>query len=205
LWKSLAISKNVAKVTGKRTFIALSLNDEARRSVSEYIQRLRTQFPRLRVGWERDEKLHLTLKFLGDVVDDQLAAVQQTLSVTTAAYVPFELKLEGPGVFPNLRRPSVLWIGVSTGNLQVSAIAEEIETRLQAIGLPKEKRAFSPHLTIARIRQPYMGSDLAHAHLQHMELQAPAFVVDQLVLYESKLNPTGSVYSPISVHPMGKK
>jgi RNA 2',3'-cyclic 3'-phosphodiesterase len=96
----------------RRIFVAIDISDEAREKVAARIAALRERFPKLRVGWERPEKLHLTLKFLGDTDDERLRSLIDSVAKTAKQIAPFHVSLTGSGAFPSERKARVLWIGV---------------------------------------------------------------------------------------------
>ena len=185
-------------MTSKRIFIAVDISDEARCLAAEHIDKMRQHAKDVRVGWERPEKLHVTLKFLGNVdeaaIDDVVNAVAPIADIFSA----FEMAIIGTGVFPNPRQPRVLWLGVQDED-DLQGIAAKLDLELAKLGFEKEMRRFDPHLTIARIREPQKAKRLAEFHL-HSRFESQAFAVHELVIYESVLRPTGSVYSVISRH-----
>lgn len=178
----------------KRIFAAVDISDEARRKVSTYIETLQNEFPRVRVGWDKPEKLHLTLKFLGDTDEKQLEMLIQIIEKISAGVSKFNLRIANTGVFPSVRKARVLWIDVFDEKGSLAEINAQIETKCEKIGFAREKRAFVPHLTIARIREPHKSKDLTEKHLQNA-FEPVEMEVSEIVIYESKLQPTGSIYS----------
>ena len=185
----------------KRIFIAADISDEARQWAASYIDGLRREFPKFRVGWERPEKLHLTLKFLGDVNEDRIEEVQQRVRDVSKAHKAFPMTLSGTGRFPPKGDPRILWFGANDGG-ELGAIASRIDRELGVLGFASEKRKFSPHLTIARLREPRSSSALAARHLEN-DFGPISFQITEIVIYESKLLPSGSIYTPIAVLPLG--
>lgn len=181
----------------KRIFIAVDISDEARRKVFDYIETLRNEFPRLRVGWEKKEKLHLTLKFLGETNEKQLIELTEIVRKTAAQFSGFELQIAETGVFPGLKNPRILWLGVKDATDSLSKISEFLEIKCERIGFKREKRKFKPHLTLARLREPHKSTEIAKKHLEY-EFEPSRFEASEIVIYESKLLPSGSVYEPIS-------
>ena len=177
----------------RRIFTAVDISEEARRLAADHIEALKMEFGRVRVGWERPEKLHLTLKFLGDTSDEQLEALRAALRAIAGETRPFELTIRGTGLFPNLREPRVLWLGVEDEKHCLTKVFQMIDFECSKIGFAPEKRKFKPHLTIARLKEPHASRTLAEDHL-HTDLPPVMFTVNDLVIYESELKPTGSVY-----------
>lgn len=181
----------------RRIFVAVDISDEARGKVSDYISNLKTKFPNVKVGWDRPEKLHLTLKFLGDSDEDQLEKLEKICEKISFEITNYKLQISETGVFPSPRNARVLWLGVygDVGELQkINAI---LETECEKIGYKKEKRIYKPHLTIGRIREPQKAKELAKVHLEN-KFEPVEFEVSELVIYESKLQPSGSVYTKVS-------
>jgi 2'-5' RNA ligase len=183
----------------RRIFTAIDISAEARRKVSAYIENLRRQFPALRVGWDKPEKLHLTLKFLGETDEQQLAKLSQAVEKAAREISAFQLRLAGTGVFPNQRKARVLWLGVKDEKGNLRALNEALENEGERHGFAREKRDFKAHLTIARLRQPEQSKSLVEAHLQET-FAAVEFEVSEIVIYESELSPQGSRYTVVSKH-----
>mgnify|MGYP002779648670 CR=1 FL=1 len=184
----------------KRIFVAVDISEEARRQAAAHIENLKKQFPRLRVGWERPEKLHLTLKFLGDTDDWRLANLTEAVESAAARQISnFKLQVSSTGVFPNQRRARVLWLGVIDGSGNLRKLNETLENECAARGLAREQRDFKAHLTIARLREPEKSGSLIEAHLRQ-NFEAVDFEISEIVIYESELLPQGSRYKIVSKH-----
>lgn len=180
----------------KRIFIAVDINDEARRRAFAYIEALRTEFPRLRVGWEKSEKLHLTMKFLGETGERQLADLQKVVAQMANDITSFNLEIAETGVFPAARNARVLWLGIRDKKGSLVQINDLLETHCERFGFAREQRIFKPHLTIARLKEPQKSKELAEKHLAN-GFEPVKFSVSEIVIYESKLQPTGSIYVKI--------
>jgi 2'-5' RNA ligase len=184
----------------KRVFTAIDVTEFERRSIFRLTEHLRSEFPNARVKWEHTEKIHLTLKFLGDIDDTQLAKLIEAVEETSKKIQPFYLQMSGTGgVFPSPRNARVLWLGLAdeTGSLQ--KLNEILEGECQKRGFAVEKREFKAHLTIARFRQK-PDEFLIERFLQTIYPPSPPFEVSEIVIYESELQPRGSVYKIISKH-----
>ena len=184
----------------RRLFVAVDISEEARRRAADHIDKMRALVDGVRVGWERAEKLHVTLKFLGKVDEADVAHVSDTTASVAAGFAPFRIALAGTGVFPRLKQPRVLWLGINEERV-LPKIAADLESRLSVLGFEVEERPFSPHLTIGRIREQQKAKRLAEAHLQS-RFEPVEFTVTELVVYESILRPNGSVYGVVSKHPI---
>jgi 2'-5' RNA ligase len=184
-----------------RVFIAVEISDEVRKMVAERIKHLRGEFTDLRVGWDKPEKLHLTLKFLGDIGVEKLAALKTAVVAATKDIPPFDLKIEGVGSFPPRGATRVLWLGVTDKTGSLHEIWQRLERECESIGFERERRDFKPHLTIARLKEPARSRELVRLHLE-TDFPAAAFRVDQLIVFQSELFPTGSRYTPQIVQPL---
>jgi 2'-5' RNA ligase len=182
----------------QRIFTAIDISEETRRMVSDYIENLRGEFSNIRVGWEREEKLHLTLKFLGDIDEQRLKNLVEAVETTAEQFSKFNLCVAQTGVFPSPRNARILWLGLhdeQQGNLQ--RLNDILETECERKGFEKEKRNFKPHLTIARLREPAQSKELAGKHLRN-DFPSIEFAVSEIVIYESRLQKSGSIYSIVS-------
>lgn len=186
----------------KRIFVAIDISDSARARVADYIGRLRRAYPRLRVGWERPEKLHLTLKFLGEVGDPKLPDVAEAVARSAKRFREFYAAIAGTGVFPPRGDPRILWLGVLDGG-KMGQVADELEREFEKIGFDAEKRKFHAHLTIARLREPRDSVRLAADHIVN-EFEPVGFEAREIFVYESELQPTGSSYRKLAAYPFGK-
>jgi len=153
----------------------------------------------VRTGWEKPEKLHLTLKFLGDAGENQLAALNKIAREIAGKISKFTVQIAETGIFPNQRNPRVLWIDVKDETGSLAKINDLLEAECEKIGFERERRKFVPHLTIGRVREPNRAGKLAKKHLEN-KFEPVEFEVSEIVIYESKLLPTGSVYSVVSRH-----
>lgn len=185
-----------------RLFCAVELPGELRSRVAERVRRLRAEFPGVRASWEKPEKLHVTLKFLGDVEHARVDALSGASARAVANIEPFDLTIEEPGTFPPHGQPRVLWLGIVDASGRLALMQRSLETECAAVGFPRESRAFKPHLTLARVRSPHGAHELAAAH-RELPFAPQRFTVSELVLMRSELGPGGSRYTPLSRRRLG--
>ena len=134
-----------------RSFIAIDLPDEIRTELGELQKSLKAG-PQNYVKWVSPDSIHLTLKFLGDIAPDKIEAITGAIRESVENIPPFVLQIKGLGVFPNLKRIQIIWVGL-TGNLEsLQRIQKNIEENLAIIDYPEETREFTPHLTLGRVR-----------------------------------------------------
>ena len=177
-----------------RTFLALHIPDSVRKDLREFEARLQ-RFD-ADVKWVRPEALHITLKFLGDVESGRIPEVGDAVDRAVSGKRAFDLSLEGTGCFPNLKRPAVLWIGVKEGAKEATDLASAAESALLELGFEREKRPFSPHLTMGRIRSPRNVTQMMKAAAEAGFASAP-FRIDSVHLMKSDLQYTGAVYTSL--------
>jgi 2'-5' RNA ligase len=187
-----------------RIFVALDIDDEIRERIARFIAEMRALVPDAR--WVAPESLHVTLKFIGEKPDELVKQVQECLASISAN--SFDLSFQGCGFFPTSKSALVFWIGIEAGT-KLAKLASQVEDALVGIGVPKEARAFSPHLTLARAGSGAPGQrkdDKANklfARLQQKltEIPAPEFgrmSAREFFLYRSQLSSQGSRYTKIA-------
>ena len=176
-----------------RAFVAIEIGDAARAACAELIQRMRLM--PARVTWVRPENLHLTLRFLGDVSEDQIATLAAQIRPELALLASFDATLRGVGVFPHPRRPSVIWTGFESANSDVAAIQPIVEHAASAIGLTPETRPFVPHVTLGRVRRESQKGGVFAVLESVNPFATDAFTVDAVSLFSSELTPQGVRYT----------
>ncbi len=150
------------------------------------------------IQWVAQENLHFTLKFLGSIEDKKIAPLMQALGQALRLAPSFSLMGKGIGVFPNIKRARVLWIGLQGQGLH--RIAEEVEAALEPLGFAREKRDFAPHLTMGRWRNPGLQPQKLREQIERLQdYDFGQSQVEEVVLFQSVLKPTGAIYSPVGV------
>jgi 2'-5' RNA ligase len=180
-----------------RVFTAVDVSEEVREKTAAYISKLRQLYWKIPVGWEKPEKLHLTLKFLGDIDAAQLEKLKNVVEAAASNTEQLSLTIENTGVFPPRSCPRVLWLGVTEENLGLTKLQDLMEKEAEKAGFEREKRAYHPHLTIARLRVPAKSRELAQYHLQ-VGFPPINFEVNEVTIYKSEFVSGGSVYKVIS-------
>lgn len=148
------------------------------------------------------ENIHITLKFLGDTDEAKAEQIIQAIQSAAAGIAPFEAKLKGAGVFPNPKFVRVVWAGIE-GAEPLGKIAGKLEELLAPLGFEREKRAFSPHLTVARVRSPRGSERLAPILEKYKNADFGAFPVAEIKLKKSVLSREGPTYSDIEIVKLG--
>ncbi len=173
-----------------RLFIAIDMPDELRGKICE----VRRNLPGVR--WTPREQIHLTLRFIGDSDDEHFQRMKAALS--GVKYRPFKLSMAGSGFFPNERRPSVFWIGCAE-NPALSQLKKDIDDILEMDGLIPEARRFSPHFTIARLK------DIRPPEIRKLSeicqgILPKEFTVSEFMLYSSVLTSDGAIHSKEQIY-----
>lgn len=198
-----------------RLFIALDIDDVIRERISSFVEDVQGFAPDAR--WVKPESLHVTLKFIGEQPEAEVKRIKETLHTVTGSAT--EIHFQGYGFFPTAKSARVFWIGMEAGP-QLASLAATIEEKmtdekLAALGIPKEERAFSPHLTLARgpggSGSPRWrkgdGPNCAFQHLQEKLASLPTFdfgtmTLREFFLYQSQLSPKGSKYTKLERFPI---
>lgn len=184
-----------------RTFIGIGLPEECRASLARALSPLRDRSAG--VAWTPERNLHVTMRFLGEIAPGRVGELGDRMVEASRVIPPFEFAVEGPGGFPSLRAPRVLWVGVREPLELVRKLHQNMENALAAAGFPREERAFHPHVTVGRVRRglpPGWAANFAEI------LSGKRFGVvkaGSYQLYESRLSPAGSVYAVLRDVPFG--
>ena len=189
-----------------RCFIAIELSRAIRKELARLMERLRSQEHLADKGirWTRPEQIHLTLKFLGQVPDENISAICQAVSSIAALFDPFEFEVGHCECFPPQGPARVLWAGIQEGHEDVQALQEAIDVAMEQLGFAPDARRFQGHLTLARIRQAKVGR-LAKTAMNKVDpFTLPAQEVANLTLYQSDLTQQGPRYTPLHHATLGE-
>ncbi|MFW9777718.1 MAG: RNA 2',3'-cyclic phosphodiesterase [Candidatus Heimdallarchaeota archaeon] len=145
----------------------------------------------------KSNQLHITLKFIGETPDESISSIKSGLA--KVEFTPFSISLNGLGCFPNLNYIRVVWIGIQVGQPDLTNIANQVRAAIDSLGFPREKRPFSPHLTLARVKK--LGSSekqTIHTLIQdNQDISFGKQTIDAVILKKSTLTPKGPVYEDI--------
>jgi 2'-5' RNA ligase len=176
-----------------RLFVALEISTSIREKLAELLAALRAVSPQTR--WVRPENLHVTLKFIGEVPEAKLAAIRRALTQVCSDQA-VTLDFRGLGFFPDERHPRVLWAGVEASPNLVG-LAADIEKATETLGIPREQRPFSPHLTLARFEPARIPEQLWTAIQGNTGRDFGSLHTNHFHLIESKLKPSGAEYTTV--------
>lgn len=149
------------------------------------------------VKWVSPGNLHITLKFLGHTEEAQVQEIITALQKKIAPYNPFYITITGIGCFPEKRHPRIIWAGVEDSAL-LRSLQQDVEDEMAGLGYPREKRAFSPHLTIGRMRSQRKASEIVKRLEEYRALNIGAMEINEVSLMKSALKPSGAEYSTVA-------
>jgi RNA 2',3'-cyclic 3'-phosphodiesterase len=199
-----------------RIFVGIDLENAIRNKIARFLEGVSGFAPEAR--WVTPESLHITLKFIGEQKPEQVALIGQRLRKIESKMI--EIKVSGYGFFPTAKAPRVFWIGIHAGPT-LGELAANIDKATGELGVPREARAFSPHLTLARAGgksgdpkwrkgdKPNSAFATLQKRLGHMTesdggaLDFGKMTADTFILYESHLSPAGSRYTKLEKFPLG--
>ncbi len=183
-----------------RSFIAIELPDEVKSALAELQTGLQTD-RQPSVKWVDPYAIHLTLKFLGSIAGDRISDISSAIEEAAQDFSPFSLEIKGLGVFPNFKRVRVVWVGMGGDIPRLKQLQQRIESNLVPLGFARESRPFTPHLTLARVRenaspteQQRFGQLIADSSFE----TAHHFTAGSISLMRSQLTPEGAIYRQIT-------
>ena len=156
------------------------------------------------VKWVKPDNVHLTLKFLGEIKDEQAVDVCNIVKDVAGRHNSFEVAIESVGHFGG-RSARVLWVGAGKGNDNLLQLQNDLEQQLASAGWPPEKRAYSAHLTLCRIRNSAAGFKLAQLAEGYKDFKLGTMPADSVSVYQSRLTPTGPIYTVLCNHKLREK
>jgi len=184
----------VGRLNKIRCFISFDVEDESILDRMVEAQRILLTGCRGLKAVKR-ENVHITLRFLGEISPTMVDSVIEVMD--RVSFTPFTIKISGVGAFPNLRRPSVIWAGITEGVEELKEIFRQIESGLIEIGFKPEPKGFSPHITLARVKRGFNRSAVASKILELSDFEFGEFQAENLRLKRSVLTPKGPIYSTI--------
>ncbi len=178
-----------------RSFVALDIPLKTQEALTAFTRELqKTQAP---VSWVKADRIHLTLKFLGNVPPERIDAIQEALAPVAAACPPFRLQPFGCGAFPTIKQMRVVWVGLRGDEKALFSLQKSVETALLPLGFEPEDRPFRAHLTLGRVKGRQHQRALQEVLLSRQGFESEGFDVTELVLYKSELMPQGARYTPL--------
>jgi 2'-5' RNA ligase len=186
-----------------RSFLAIQLPEPLKEVIVGYLKDLRQVHSP--VKWVSAHQTHLTLKFFGSITNETVERISRTLVKVGSDYLQFNLALKGIGAFPNLFRPRVIWTGLGGDLKMLQGFYQVVEQALIPLGIPKEERPFHPHLTLGRNKINQVNEPLYKLLSNWSEKETPPFRVEEVVLFQSDLKPSGPVYTKLGIFPLKQR
>lgn len=186
---------------GIRSFLAFELPPEIKEQIGTVSKELKKSA--LPVRWVKVDNIHLTIIFLGSVNEDAIDDIKEKVHRVVKGFSVFKTRLSGIGVFPNWRRPRVIWVGLNGETERLSRFRDELQTELKVFGIREEKRPFSPHLTIGRFKGILDWDEELKLILdKYHDISSDLQHLNELILFKSALKPDGPVYTKMAVWPL---
>ena len=176
-----------------RSFLAVEVSVPVLKRIERIQEEFKSSDPDVR--WVNPTKIHLTLKFFGDIEESQIDSIISSIEIPVQSTQPFQLKVHGTGAFPNPKNPRVVWVGLAEGKEALSHLQKQLESSLEKVGFPPEDRSFHPHLTLGRVKSSRGKGALAAKIEKYRDEEYGEFQVERVVLFKSDLKPSGPVYT----------
>lgn len=187
-----------------RTFVAVDVSADICSRAGQMIDLLSEAGAK--VKWVEPTRLHLTLKFLGDVATLELAEICAAAAAAVVAAAPFDFRVRGCGAFPSIDKPRTIWLGVDQGADELVQLHDLLEAGLAPLGFRREQRRFRPHLTLGRVRNSPTGlPELGRLLVEHEDFIVGVAGIDEIVVYSSELDYQGPTYEPLATGPLKGK
>jgi len=186
-----------------RAFLAIEPPENVLQEISRLQEKLKREISG-KLSWTRPQGQHLTLKFFGDISKEDVKNICAAVQKRMVSESKLNLKIEKLGVFPDARKPRVLWCAVTGDVERLINLQKKLDGDFAAIGFPAEDRSFKAHLTLARIKDPRDITGMSEALKKHDSFKAGEFIADKLFLFQSKLSPQGAVYTKLAEFDLGE-
>ncbi|MBI1730010.1 RNA 2',3'-cyclic phosphodiesterase [Candidatus Acetothermia bacterium] len=189
-----------------RAFFCLELDSTLREAISKISSRLKRSDAR--VSWVRPASLHITLKFLGDISEDLIPKLKESVHHaihSTETTSPVSCQFNQLGAFPNINRPRVVWVGCKEEPARLQALAKRLEESLAQLGFEPERGGIVTHVTLGRVKEEGAGVARLVQSMQKIEPFSFPTKLDHITLMKSDLTPEGSIYTPVFQVPFSTK
>lgn len=185
-----------------RAFLAIEPSEDILQKISDLQEKLRREISG-RISWTRPQGQHLTLKFFGDISQEDVNNICASVQKRIVSESKLNLKIEKLGVFPDSRRPRVIWCGVTGDVEKLITFQKKLDADFAAIGFPAEDRPFQAHLTLARIKDSRDITGMSEALKKFDTFTAGNFIGGELILFQSMLSSQGAVYTKLAEFALG--
>lgn len=183
-----------------RAFLAMEPSEHVLQAIAREQEKLKKEIAG-QVSWTKSGGQHLTLKFFDDISQTDVNNISSVVEKRTGSASPLSLTVERLGVFPDIRKPSVLWSGIAGEVGKLISLQSGLDTDFEALGFRSENRPFRAHLTLARLKAFQAVGGISAVLGRHDHFSAGEFVCRELILLQSKLTPQGAAYTKLAVFP----
>jgi len=186
-----------------RVFIAIELSEEVKKGIAQVQSEMMGSTNK--VKWVEPSSMHVTLKFLGEVEDKRLNNIFDATDNVAAEFIPFQVEIKGTGAFPSIGRPKVLWVGIDQGSNELIRIVNKLEEKLFSCGFPREKKKWTPHITLGRVKQLKDKEFIRKVIDREKQTQGGKMQVKYITVMQSRLTPQGAIYTPLKRFPLERR
>ena len=180
-----------------RTFIAVDFPIEIKEKIIEITAYFQSKLPPAQIKWVEPDHMHLTLKFMGETPHDKLVQIKQSIHQVISIFPSFEIEIKALGMYPNNQRPRVIWLGINAENYLI-LLHNQLDQALKGEGIKSDRRPFSPHLTIGRVRRNADQESIIQIGkiLSQFKIASLGSIkIDEILYYQSVLTPQGPIYT----------
>lgn len=183
-------------MTTIRSFIAIEIDEQNKQKISSLIAQLKKSDTHIK--WITENQMHLTLKFLGNINETDVEKISNSLKFVAKTFSAFTIQFSRIGAFPNIDRPRVIWLGIDKGSGDLKLLNAKIENELEKLGFKKEKREYTAHLTLGRVKSLKNIQNLTKLINEIKPNLEDELKINKLILFQSTLTPKGALYTPLS-------
>jgi 2'-5' RNA ligase len=180
-----------------RTFIAVDFPIEIKEKIIEITAYFQSKLPPAQIKWVEPDHMHLTLKFMGETPHDKLVQIKQSIHQVISVFPSFEIEIKALGMYPNNQRHRVIWLGINAEN-HLILLHNQLDQALKGEGIKSDRRPFSPHLTIGRVRRNADQESIIQIGkiLSQFKIASLGSIkIDEILYYQSVLTPQGPIYT----------
>jgi len=189
-----------------RTFIAVDFPIEIKEKIIEITAYFQSKLPPAQIKWVEPDHMHLTLKFMGETPHDKLVQIKQSIHQVISVFPSFEIEIKALGMYPNNQRPRVIWLGINAEN-HLILLHNQLDQALKGEGIKSDRRPFSPHLTIGRVRRNADQESIIQIGkiLSQFKIASLGSIkIDEILYYQSVLTPQGPIYTILQSTPLNQ-
>jgi len=184
-----------------RSFLAFELPPDIKDEVTRISREVKKTG--LNAGWAKPANIHLTVIFMGNVNEKDIPHIISKIDQVACQYKSFDISLGGMGLFPDTRRPRVIWLGLDGDIEGLASLRDDLQKPLESFGIKQEKRPFRPHLTLGRFRKPVKERAVLKRVIDdYSDIYGPEGKLKELIMFKSELKPSGAVYTRIHSWPL---